>query len=96
MGWSKCSLWAREIIAPTPALEEVVGWKYECENVLNPASFPHCFWMAGKGDSETVPQTRSTTAKKAATIHLLLKLKQQYRMYLMSTKSKIFLCIQNV
>lgn len=70
MGWSKCSLWAREIIASTPALKEAVGWKYKCEKVFNPASCPHCFRMAGKKGfwncSLTIP-TCSTAGKTAAT-----------------------------
>lgn len=70
MGWSKYSLWAREIIASTlKDLKEAVGGSINAScKMLSLLCWQRGFWSY----SLTTP-TCITTGKRAAIIHLLLK-----------------------
>lgn len=65
MEWSKYGLWAREIIASTPALKEAVGGSINAScKMLSLLCWQRGFWNC----SLTTPR-----GKRAAIIHLLLK-----------------------
>lgn len=74
MGWSKYSLWAREIIASTPALKEAVGGGINAREYLSCKMLSLLCWQRGLWNCSLTTPTCATTGRKAAINQMLLKM----------------------